>query len=239
MSTTTQLPNVAPGTPAREWASETEARLGSTDSTMAATTDSSVPRTFATPPVTTTTNTVPHATTDAPSAPSATTVNPTTPGMPGAYRSESYTSAGQDAGSRFINTAQEQLGAFAQTAAQYLPQSVKETVAPYLRKQNSRSSSSPGGLRSISPAAGTSVTAQASEHDTVHQTSYPSTELMGAGSHEHIDGVGSLPGRVTESAVADAEKVDIAHGAPSVTATERVTNLLPQGMKNVAASYLR
>lgn len=45
-------------------------------------------------------------------------------------------------------------------------------------------------------------TARASEHDVQHKTSLPTTEYGGAGSHEHIGGVGSLPGPMNEQGVA-------------------------------------
>ena len=45
-------------------------------------------------------------------------------------------------------------------------------------------------------------TARASEHDVQHKTSLPTTEYGGAGPHEHIGGVGSLPGPMNEQGVA-------------------------------------
>jgi len=44
--------------------------------------------------------------------------------------------------------------------------------------------------------------AVASEHDVEHAKSLPSEELDGATDHEHVKGVGSLPGKVSESGVA-------------------------------------
>ena len=44
-------------------------------------------------------------------------------------------------------------------------------------------------------------TARASEHDSEHTTSFPTREITGAGTREHVGGVGSLPGPVNESAV--------------------------------------
>jgi hypothetical protein len=44
--------------------------------------------------------------------------------------------------------------------------------------------------------------AAASEHDIEHAKSLPSEELEGAKDHEHVKGVGSLPGKVSESGVA-------------------------------------
>jgi len=44
---------------------------------------------------------------------------------------------------------------------------------------------------------------RASEHDRYHLKSFPSTEELGAGEHEHVGGVGALPGRVDESDVTE------------------------------------
>ena len=41
-------------------------------------------------------------------------------------------------------------------------------------------------------------TARASEHDAEHKTSLPTTEYGGAGTGEHVGGVGSLPGPMNE-----------------------------------------
>jgi hypothetical protein len=61
----------------------------------------------------------------------------------------------------------------------------------------------------------------------------PSTEILGAGSHEHIDGVGALPGRVTETGVADAEAVDVMHSAAPVAGQS-----IGERVKEAAAHYL-
>ena len=44
-------------------------------------------------------------------------------------------------------------------------------------------------------------TVRASEHDVPHIKSLPSTELTGAGPHEHVGGVGALPGSLAERSV--------------------------------------
>ena len=46
------------------------------------------------------------------------------------------------------------------------------------------------------------TTARASEHDAEHKTSLPTTEYGGAGTGEHVGGVGSLPGPMNEPGVA-------------------------------------
>ncbi|KAI1783467.1 hypothetical protein LXA43DRAFT_1067619 [Ganoderma leucocontextum] len=75
----------------------------------------------------------------------------------------------------------------ASTAASYLPKGVVDTVSSYMP---------------TSHATATMSTARASEHDVQHKTSLPTTESGGAGSHEHIGGVGSLPGPMNEAGVA-------------------------------------
>ncbi|KAG1751864.1 hypothetical protein EDB19DRAFT_1628245 [Suillus lakei] len=74
-----------------------------------------------------------------------------------------------------------------QTAAAYLPipQGVKETVASYW---SNGEDSQPKGTQS--------------ESDQQLSTSLPSSELKGAQPHEHVGGVGSLPGTISESSVA-------------------------------------
>ncbi|KAG2745869.1 hypothetical protein P692DRAFT_201933618 [Suillus brevipes Sb2] len=76
-----------------------------------------------------------------------------------------------------------------QTAAAYLPipQGVKKTVASYWSNDEN---TQPKGTRSES------------EMDQQLPTSLPSSELKGAQPHEHVGGVGSLPGTISESSVA-------------------------------------
>lgn len=76
-----------------------------------------------------------------------------------------------------------------QTAAAYLPipQGVKKTVASYWSNDEN---TQPKGTRSES------------EMDQQLSTSLPSSELKGAQPHEHVGGVGSLPGTISESSVA-------------------------------------
>jgi hypothetical protein len=61
------------------------------------------------------------------------------------------------------------------------------------------------------------TTASASEHDTTHTTSLPSTELTGAGTSEHVGGVGALPGRVNEAGITNLP--DERSGADATHAT--------------------
>ncbi|RPD72688.1 hypothetical protein L226DRAFT_511379 [Lentinus tigrinus ALCF2SS1-7] len=137
-------------------------------------------------------------------------------GVPGAYpvtpgdhdptrqtslQETAQTAAGQ--ASNFVSSA-------AQTAAQYLPQGVVDTVS---------------SIMPTSSATKTMNTARASEHDAEHTTSFPSSEVTGAGTAEHVGGVGSLPGFVNESSVpklpqerTDDERYMTAAGAAAVVA---------------------
>lgn len=87
------------------------------------------------------------------------------------------------------------------------------------------------------------MTANASHNDTVHKTSYPSTELTGAGTGEHIGGAGALPGVLGEDGVTKlpderlADQTGNATGAPGFA--ERAAGYLPQSVKDTVASYLR
>ncbi|KAI0632566.1 hypothetical protein C8Q77DRAFT_1158058 [Trametes polyzona] len=74
----------------------------------------------------------------------------------------------------------------AETAAQYLPKGVVDTVSSYIP---------------TSSATATMNTARASEHDAEHTTSFPTREFSGASSGERTGGVGSLPGPLNEPAV--------------------------------------
>jgi hypothetical protein len=75
------------------------------------------------------------------------------------------------------------------TAKQYLPTSVVGAVGTFLGGNNGNST-------------GTDNKVRASEHDIYHKTSLPSQELRGASPHEHVGGVGSLPGASVEKSVA-------------------------------------
>jgi hypothetical protein len=77
------------------------------------------------------------------------------------------------------------------TAKQYLPTRVVNTVETYLGGNNN----SPG-------TTGPGKEVRASEHDVYHKPSLPSQELRGALPHEHVGGVGSLPGASIEKSVA-------------------------------------
>ncbi|GJE89119.1 hypothetical protein PsYK624_052130 [Phanerochaete sordida] len=97
------------------------------------------------------------------------------------------------------STAAATAGGFAQSAQQaaatYLPKAA-ETVGAYLPKSvvDTMSSYVPG----MSNPQGA---VQASEHDKIHTTSLPSTELAGQFAGERTDGAGALPGPVGESEV--------------------------------------
>jgi hypothetical protein len=82
-------------------------------------------------------------------------------------------------------------GTIVDTAKQYLPTSVVNTVGTFLTGANN-----PG------EATGTDKGVKASEHDIYHKASLPSQELRGALPHEHVGGVGSLPGASIEKSVA-------------------------------------
>lgn len=84
-------------------------------------------------------------------------------------------------------------GAFPErdTAKQYLPTGVINTVGTFLGNNNGSQGTT-----------GTDQEVRASEHDVYHKTSLPSQELRGALPHEHVGGVGSLPGASIEKSVA-------------------------------------
>ncbi|CAL1697557.1 unnamed protein product [Somion occarium] len=150
-----------PHTPAHEWASKTTSMLDpdttNTASSMNPTTKDMLELEHP-PPA--------QATLSGSSAAS-------TPGFPGAYH--------EDREEKSVQDAAQSVG---ETAAQYLPKSVVDTVAGYM------------------PARPPPGTIRASEHDVPHQKSLPSTELTGQGSHEHVAGVGALPGSISEVSVA-------------------------------------
>lgn len=75
------------------------------------------------------------------------------------------------------------------TAKQYIPASVMSTVGNFLGNNSSGTT-------------GTDKQVRASEHDIYHKASLPSQELRGALPHEHVGGVGSLPGASIEKSVA-------------------------------------
>lgn len=80
-------------------------------------------------------------------------------------------------------------GTIVDTAKQYLPTSVMSTVGNLLGNNSSGTT-------------GTDKPVRASEHDIYHKASLPSQELRGALPHEHVGGVGSLPGASIEKSVA-------------------------------------
>lgn len=97
------------------------------------------------------------------------------------------------------------------TAKQYLPASVMNTVETFLGKSLSLVHTDPsphtevrfsGNNGNSSGITGTDQGVRASEHDVYHKASLPSQELRGALPHEHVGGVGSLPGASIEKSVA-------------------------------------
>ncbi|CAL1697560.1 unnamed protein product [Somion occarium] len=236
-----------PHTPAHEWASKTTSMLDpdttNTASSMNPTTKDMLELEHP-PPA--------QATLSGSSAAS-------TPGFPGAYH--------EDREEKSVQDAAQSVG---ETAAQYLPKSVVDTVAGYMHHSFSPyvhhgvfcfrrmplanlslgalviSFSSPWSRRAhllspysfrfacmcrdverrvvhvtryidsrcefrtilshsndiLFPARPPPGTIRASEHDVPHQKSLPSTELTGQGSHEHVAGVGALPGSISEVSVA-------------------------------------
>ncbi|CAL1697562.1 unnamed protein product [Somion occarium] len=167
-----------PHTPAHEWASKTTSMLDpdttNTASSMNPTTKDMLELEHP-PPA--------QATLSGSSAAS-------TPGFPGAYHEDREEKAGvgnvdlRETAHRMSQSVQDAAQSVGETAAQYLPKSVVDTVAGYM------------------PARPPPGTIRASEHDVPHQKSLPSTELTGQGSHEHVAGVGALPGSISEVSVA-------------------------------------
>jgi hypothetical protein len=90
----------------------------------------------------------------------------------------------------------------ASRAAAYVPQSVRDTVAPYV----------PAALTSAAVGGAT----RASEHDNAHGTSLPSSEATGAYPGERVGGAGALPGTAGEAGVAKVpdERVGAERDAP-------------------------
>jgi hypothetical protein len=128
-----------------------------------------------------------------------------TPGneLPGAFpdRNQGETSTG----------ATNITGTIVDTAKQYLPTSVVNTVGTFLseplfprtRKEGSIVLTHlEAGANNPGEATGTDKGVKASEHDIYHKASLPSQELRGALPHEHVGGVGSLPGASIEKSVA-------------------------------------
>lgn len=179
-------PKITPtqaGTPPTDWASETKSMSQSDvvtpDPTMKAT-----PKTEH--PITTTTNL-------------------TAPGQefPGSYpreleqelqqQSHGDESEGPAAASSVVQTEKQDIPepglvertiGYASQAAIPIRQGVKNTVASYWPNDNSQPQETK------------------SEFDQKISTSLPSSELKGAQPHEHVGGVGSLPGTISESSVA-------------------------------------
>ncbi|TCD70307.1 hypothetical protein EIP91_003936 [Steccherinum ochraceum] len=164
-------------TPSQEWADKTTTALR--DPATTGTANSMNPTTQQV--LSSTSASVPPPTARAPSG---------DPRVPGAFQSDDldHQTTGMDMLKEKVSDAATSVGETAKQylpqAAQYLPKSVVETVQGYL------------------PAQSAQETTQASTHDIPHRTSLPSTEITGAGDHEHVGGVGSLPGTVGETGVA-------------------------------------
>ena len=96
------------------------------------------------------------------------------------------------------------------TARQYFPAGVVNTVQTYLGKPPSpNNESDPSSLTCLqgnnNDSTGTTEPdkgVRASEHDVYHKASLPSQEQRGALPREHVGGVGSLPGASVEKSVA-------------------------------------
>jgi hypothetical protein len=128
--------------------------------------------------------------------PSQGTPQNTTPGQ-ATGKSPSVT-PGSELPGAFPNRGQEEtstgttnIKTIVDTAKQYFPTSVANTVGTFL-----------GGNGDPKGTTGPDKEVRASEHDVYHKTSLPSQELRGALPHEHTGGVGSLPGASTEKSVA-------------------------------------
>lgn len=188
-----------PGTPAHEWAAKTTSALDpNPDTPSVATMNPTTRQLFEEKnlrPGTTATETFGN-----PPPPAL-----DTPGrqVPGAYpdetemqtRGQEITQAMSQTASKAAETATSLAQSAQQAAATYFPKAA-ETVGAYLPKSvvDTVSSYVPG----VSNPQGD---VRASEHDKVHATSLPSTELAGQYAGEHTDGAGALPGPVTESEV--------------------------------------
>ena len=99
-------------------------------------------------------------------------------------------------------TAATYLPKAAETVGAYLPKSVVDTVSSYVRKWHHPVVEGFVQILLSAIISNPQREVRASEHDKVHVTSLPSTELTGQYPHEHVDGVGALPGSVNESDVA-------------------------------------
>ncbi|KAI0692127.1 hypothetical protein C8T65DRAFT_699597 [Cerioporus squamosus] len=143
---------------------------------------------------------------------------PVTPGDQDPTRQTSLKEVSQTAAGQASNLAGQAsnfVSSAAQTAAQYFPQGVVDTVS---------------SMMPASSATSTMNTARASEHDAEHKTSFPSSEVTGASTGEHVGGVGSLPGFVNETAVpklpherTDDERYVTAGGAAAIAAGAAAT----------------
>ncbi|KAF9645776.1 hypothetical protein BDM02DRAFT_3189402 [Thelephora ganbajun] len=109
------------------------------------------------------------------------------PGVtPGSELPGAFPSRGQGESSDTTNITET----IVDTAKYYLPAGVVNTVETILGGNDSTRTTEPD------------KEVRASEHDIYHKTSLPSQELRGALPHEHVGGVGSLPGASIEKSVA-------------------------------------
>lgn len=210
--------NAEPGTPAHEWAAKTTSALDPDPGTPTANTINPTTRQLFEEknlrPGTTASDTLGN-----PPPPA-----PETPGreVPGAYPNEAELQPrGQEINQTMSQTASKAAGTAsdlahsaqqaaatyipmaAQTVGSYLPKSVVDTFSTYVRKYTAFDAA-PSPVLSRFPAAGVSNPqgeVRASEHDKVHATSLPSTELAGQYAGEQTDGAGALPGALTENEV--------------------------------------
>ncbi|KAL4244049.1 hypothetical protein ABKN59_010553 [Abortiporus biennis] len=184
-------------TPAHEWASKTTSALdpGSGSSGTAGTLNPTTEELQSSHGHTHTT-TLPPTSNEGASQPPILTQNLTssstasTPGVniPGAFREDKDAQGHVNiagTASSISQTVQATAQKAGETAAQYLPKSVVDTVAQYMPSNK----------------AAAAETVSASSHDVPHKTSLPSTEVTGTSPGEHVSGVGSLPGVITETSV--------------------------------------
>ncbi|RDX52680.1 hypothetical protein OH76DRAFT_1480304 [Lentinus brumalis] len=197
--------DTSPGTPSQDWARSTTTAAFSRAEPAPALAPGAIPPSSSNPPQIAAPTLAPGSvppTTEGVSISSASDANkgtfdpemvpgayPVTPGDQDPTRQTSLKEVTQTAAGHATNLAGQAsnlVSSAAHTAAQYLPQGVVDTVS---------------SMMPTSSATPTMNTARASEHDAEHKTSFPSSEVTGASSGEHVGGVGSLPGFVNESAV--------------------------------------
>ncbi|KAG1763950.1 hypothetical protein EDD22DRAFT_776577 [Suillus occidentalis] len=171
-----KITTVSAGTPSTEWASKTESMLQS---------DTITPDPAMRP-------------TPKPERPVTTTTNLSTPGheFPGSYPREFEQELPKQ---HSLGDASEGPAAASvvQAAKQYMPEPVERTVE-YAGQTAAAYLPIPQGVKKTVA----SYWWTHSELDQQLSTSLPSSELKGAQPREHVGGVGSLPGTISESSVA-------------------------------------